>query len=296
KERVKKEYLKRYNKGLDMRIDEIQKDDSGLQNAISRYYGGVGNLKRDLEKEGLIKKTRKKWTKSKIKREYLKRKEKGLSLKSHVVEKEDKALSMAIYNHFGGFKKLNEQLYNTQSKGRKKMWDYEKVKEEYYRKYKNGEKLDSSLINAIYRHTDGVTSLKKEIGIPVKGKKVKKKNRKYETKEQVKEGYKDYLEEGNKDSTTEIQKTNYRLLEAVYEHFNGIDDLSNEIEQERNKKEVKTDNTNKGDKDMSEEITEYRVNQTKDTEEEVTITIKNSEKLKNLTVDGSLKNINLVIQ
>src|SRR5699024_218163 len=58
KERVKKEYLKRYNKGLDMRIDEIQKDDAGLQNGISRYYGGVGNLKKDLEKEGLIKKTR----------------------------------------------------------------------------------------------------------------------------------------------------------------------------------------------------------------------------------------------
>src|SRR5699024_9246151 len=130
----------------------------------------------------------------------------------------------------------------------------------------------------------------------IKDKKVKKKKRKYETKEQVKERYKDYLEEGNKDSTTEIQKTNYRLLEAVYEHFHGIDDLRNEIEQERNKKEVKTVNTNKGDKDMSEEITEYRVNQTKDTEEEVTITIKNSEKLKNLTVDGSLKNINLVIQ
>src|SRR5699024_3539186 len=56
KERVKKEYLKRYNKGLDMRIDEIQKDEVVLQNAMSRYYGGVRNLKRELEKEGLIKK------------------------------------------------------------------------------------------------------------------------------------------------------------------------------------------------------------------------------------------------
>src|SRR5699024_12703012 len=89
------------------------------------------------------------------------------------------------------------------------MWDYEKVKKEYYRRYKNGEKLDSSLINAIYRHTDGVRSLKKELGITEKGKNVKKKNReyetkkkrKYETKEQVKEGYKEYLAEGNKDST-----------------------------------------------------------------------------------------------
>src|SRR5699024_3500181 len=83
-----------------------------------------------------------------------------------------------------------------------------------------------------------------------------------------------YLAEGNKDSTSAIQKTNYRLLEAVYEHFNGIQDLRNEIEQDRNKEEDKTVNTNKGDKDMSEEMAEYRVNQTNDSDEEVTITIK----------------------
>src|SRR5699024_601031 len=302
KDKVKKEYLKRYNEGLGMRMDEIQKDDSGLSNAISRYFGGMGNLRRVLEKEGLIPKRRIKWTKEKVKRKYLKRKEQGLSLRSQDIQKDDVPLYAAVQRLYGGFKNLNEQLgikdlRGKKIKGKNKFtWDYEKVKKEYYRRYKNGEKLDSSLINAIYRHTDGVTSLKKELGIPVKGKKVKKKIRKYETKEQVKEGYKEYLEEGNKDSTTTIQKTNYRLLEAVYKHFNGIQDLRNEIEQDRNKEEDKTVNKNKGDKDMSEEMAEYRVNQTKDTEEGVTITIKNSEKLKNLTVDGSLKNINLVIQ
>src|SRR5699024_8850432 len=83
---------------------------------------------------------------------------------------------------YGGFKNLNEQLgikdlRGKKIKGKNKFtWDYEKVKKEYYRRYKNGEKLDSSLINAIYRHTDGVRSLKKELGITEKGKNEKKKN------------------------------------------------------------------------------------------------------------------------
>lgn len=331
KDLVNEEFINRIRLGLSLKASDIQRDDSLLYSKILEFYDGIKNIKIEMgiKNERKTNTRTRKWDYESVKKEYYRRYLAGEDL--------DSSLKNAISRHAGGIRQLKKELGIEVKEKRK--WDYESVKEEFLRKYEKGEEIDGTLRNAIYRYVGGTTKLKEELGIEVDQTMLNRfKPSKYQTKEDVFEGYHKFLKEENSGERKEIKKKNSALHGRIYKFFKGFNEFQEEYKEYIKQKE--------DDEGMSEEVEEYQINkdgtiekesddifeqeinqnktnqnndnqiqraieqydeenrqrernkqnESKSTEKVVTITIKNSDKLENITFDGELKNIHLDFQ
>lgn len=138
----------RYEKGLPISSLALQQEDKALYSAIIKHFG---SLEKAIEYCGYnykdIKKYKNKWTKEKVKKELIRRKEKGLSLNSLDVKKENIALHNACIRYFGTYKAAIESCgWDYNEIQTKQKWSKEKIIKELQKRGEQGLGLNANAI------------------------------------------------------------------------------------------------------------------------------------------------------